>query len=154
MKDIIDKILIDLEDTKKRLIERGVSGSSSFFGCSEKEIEQVRIEAGFPLPQAYSEFLRQMGKGAGRFFEGTDLFYPTMFQNTEAAREMLAELECGLTLPKQSFVFAMHQGYQFYFFSNENNNPAVYYYMEGNFQFDLWNDTFTDFIKQMASNDW
>ena len=149
-----DQILSDLVEARERLIERGAAGLSSFYGCSESEVEQVQAEAGLPLPRAYIEFLREMGRGAGRFFEGTDMFFPTMFQNTEAAREMLDELANGLELPEGSFVFAMHQGYQFFFFHEQDDNPSVSYYMEGNTGFDLWNDTFTGFIKQMAANEW
>lgn len=144
----------DLDEAKEQLITRGTAGESSFYGCSESEIGEIEAEAGQPLPRAYIEFLRQMGKGAGRFFEGTDVFYPFMFQNTQAAKEMLEELAVGLSLPENAYIFAMHQGYQFFFFFEDNDNPSVHYYMEGNLHFDRWNETFTEFIKQMAANDW
>ena len=126
MSDATRKILNDLTSTREGLLDNGAANVSSFYKCSDEDICEVEVDAGRSLPAAYLEFLKVMGRGAGRFFEGTDLFYPTMLRNTEAAHEMLKELANDLTLPEGSFVFAMHQGYQFFFFYHEVDNPAVY----------------------------
>ncbi|WP_432892868.1 hypothetical protein ACQPYH_18510 [Kribbella sp. CA-245084] len=47
---------------------------SDFLGCGEREIAQIRVaQAVAVLPPVYEEFLKVMGRGAGKFQAGTDI---------------------------------------------------------------------------------
>lgn len=81
----------------------------------------------------YELFLKAMGRGAGKFFEGTDIFYPEILTIKRGAEELLREDEVPFCLSESDFVFCSHQGYQFMYFKLDelNDDPAVYYYLEG-----------------------
>jgi len=63
--------------------------------------------------------------------------------------ELLEENQFPQTLPKDAFVFLMHQGYQFSFFRlSEGENPPIYFYCEGETKesFVKTHRQFTDFL--------
>ena len=94
-------------------------------GCSDKEIESILSGTGDAVPEAYREFLAVAGRGMDEFLVGSDFTVDELDGVREAADELLAE--SGLQpLQPTAFVFAMHQGYQFYFFLNRE----VYFYLE------------------------
>lgn len=103
--------------------------------CSEDEVAQLEQRIGQRLPAAYREFLLWMGKGAGRFFVGTDYFYADVSQfdrHIEGAKKLLEENNITDPLPEDAFVFYMHQGYQImYFRLSAGDDPPIYYYGEG-----------------------
>ena len=116
----------------RKLVNVGVSSYNLIQGCSNEEIEYLENYTTHPLPETYKQFLIHMGHGAGKFFEGTDIFYKTIFENRIAANELLEEDQSNFKLAETDFVFASHQGYQFMYFSLcENADPSVYYYIEG-----------------------
>jgi hypothetical protein len=133
------------------LVRQGEATEATIIGCSAAEIETVEADVGRPLPLAYREFLAKMGRGAGSFFVGTDLFYPILLGLTQAARDLVAEDEVELVLPEDAIAFLMHQGYQFMFIrANKGEDPAVYYYMERSGEFVLKADRFTTFLMYAA----
>lgn len=118
-------------------------------GCSLSQIEKIERHHGARLPLTYVEFLYAMGVRAGRFMEGSSMFYNEIFDLREGAIEVLAENNFK-PLPDNAFVFYMHQGYQFAFFKmDEGDNPPVYYYSEGRPQddFERTDDSFTAFLE-------
>ena len=62
------------------------------------------------------------------------IFYDDIFGLRKSAYSLLEEngLDVSL-LPKNAYVFFMHQGYQFLYFITENgvDDPFVYYFTEG-----------------------
>ena len=137
------------------LIGQGVATKSTINGCSAKEIEEVEVDVEQPLPLAYRQFLATMGRGAGRFFVGTDLFFPGVIGNTEAAHELVAEDKSGLALPKDAIAFMMHQGYQFMFIrADEGDDPPVYHYIEQSGEFAKKAEKLTQFLIDVAHDDW
>lgn len=107
----------------------------SLIGLGEDEIAQLEHRAGFAFPAQYGELLRAIGRDAQGFFVGTDLFWADL---TDAARDMM--MDDPVQLPGGSWVFSMHQGYQFDFFiCDGNDDPPVHKWVE--FQgltFDAW----------------
>jgi hypothetical protein len=72
-----------------------------------------------------------MGRGAGQFFLGTDMFFPTLLKLRDAAVEMLESEGASFSLSGTDFVFLMHQGYQFaYFDTAAGDDPPVSMYVE------------------------
>lgn len=137
------------------LVRRGVVTENTLRGCSPAEIEQVAVDVGRPLPLAYQEFLAKMGRGAGRFYVGTDLFYPNLLGLSEAAHELVAEDEAGIALPEDAVAFMMHQGYQFMFFrTGEGDDPPVYYYMELSGEFVKKGERLSQFLIDVAHDAW
>ena len=95
-----------------------------------------------------------MGNGAGRFFRGTDLFYPSMLGMTDIGRGIVHEDEQGMELASNAFVFAMHQGYSFmFFYAGESDDPVVWYYLEQSGLFKKVNERFTAYIRDCAAED-
>lgn len=117
-------------------------------GCSPKEINEIESFYGVKLPITYVNFLERMGKGAGTYLEGSSVFYDEIFELREWATELLSENNFK-SLPKDGFVFYMHQGYQFaFFYLFDGEDPPVYYYYEGRnrFEFERKEEKFTDFL--------
>lgn len=139
----------------ERLCSRGVATRDNICGCSPEEIAKVRAEFKIPLPLAYEEFLSQMGRSAGRFYEGTDMFFPKILGAKAAARELVAEDPFGVEFPDDAIPFSMHQGYQFLFVrSSEGDDPPVYYYLEQSGQFEVKADEFSKFLSEVADDEW
>lgn len=119
-------------------------------GCSEKQIAKIEEFFGVKLPSTYLEFLLAMGKDAGQFMRGSSAFYNEIFDLREGSIELLDENDFK-ELPDNTFVFWMHQGYQFaFFYLNEGDNPPVYYYYEGKTKndFEIVENSFTDFLEK------
>jgi hypothetical protein len=111
----------------------GVVDPSTVEGCSEADIAAVQAQAGGCLPMAYKIFLECMGRQAGGFLVGTDVFYPAVLNLRSWAQEMLEEGNSGFVLPDTAFVFLMHQGYQCLYFLMEglSEDPPVFRVAEG-----------------------
>ncbi len=137
------------------LVRQGVATENTITGCSTKEIEEVESDVGRPLPLSYREFLAKLGRGAGSFYVGTHLFYPTLLGITAAAHELVAEDEADIVLPKDAIAFMMHQGYQFMFVrADEGEDPPVYYYMEQSGEFVKKADQLSQFLMDVAHDEW
>jgi hypothetical protein len=137
------------------LVRHGVATESTICGCAAQEIEDVESDAGRTLPLAYREFLAKMGRGAGNFFVGTDLFYPCVLGITEAGHELVTEDRAKLVLPQDAIAFMMHQGYQFMFIrADDGEDPPVYYYMEQSGEFVKKAEKLTQFLIDVAHDSW
>lgn len=118
-------------EAKELLLKSGLANSANLLGCSAEEVAAVETAFGHALPESYKQFLFVMGKEAGDFMVGTDLFYEYLPGQRECAKELLAEAKAQYALKATDFVFCSHQGYQFLFFdAAESPDPAVYHYME------------------------
>ena len=141
----------DIDQAVALLCAKGIASKDTIRGCSEQEIQEVCEDARQVLPHGYIYFLERIGNGAGMFFRGTDLFYPSMLGTTEIGREIVREDENGLELASNAFVFSMHQGYSFmFFYADESDDPAVWYYLEQSGQFKKKNERFTRYIRDCA----
>jgi hypothetical protein len=81
--------------------------------------------------------------------KGSSAFYNEIFDLREGSIELLYE-DGFKDLPDNTFVFWMHQGYQFaFFYLNQGENPPVYFYYEGRTKddFELVENSFTDFLE-------
>lgn len=101
--------------------------------CTLQEVEELEQWLGHRLPKAYREFLLWMGHSGGGVLAGTNCFYEDLKRIQTSAKELLEENHYSGELPKDAFVFYMHQGYQFNFFHlEEGDDPPVYFYVEEN----------------------
>lgn len=148
------EIIKRIELVEERLIQRSVATKETICGCSSDEIDRIEEDAGAILPASYREFLSRMGRSAGNFYVGTDIFFPRILGLKTAAKELVAE-EKGLVLPEDAIVIIMHQGYQFIFIrGNEGDDPPVYYYLEQAGGFEKKNDRLSKFLLDVASDPW
>jgi hypothetical protein len=109
-------------------------------GCTETEVSDLERRYNLMLPTDYREFLLLAGRGADNIWRGSDYTLDELPEIQEAAIELLSDK--GLKLPDGSFVFHMHQGYQFLFV----NSGGVFYYLEGNEGIEKRYDSFTEFF--------
>ena len=112
------------------------------------DISAIEQKFKIALPEAYKQFLRLMGKGAGLYMQGSSVFYDELFSLRQGAEELVIENNLS-PIPENAFVFWMHQGYQAaYFKLNEGENPPVYYFSEGQNSsgFELKEKSLSDFF--------
>jgi hypothetical protein len=107
---------------------RGLTGTP----CLPAEVAALEGELGVKLPAAYRAYLLHMGRSPD-VFVGTDWALRYLRRLQSGARTLLTENGEPFELPPKAFVFLMHQGYQFMYFIADglNDDPAVYYYLEG-----------------------
>lgn len=130
------------DDTFTILRTRGIKMTP----CTIQEVERLESFYHTSLPAVYKAFLLTMGNCAGNFMLGSDCFYSHLFQLKSSANELLTENNLP-PLPENTFVFWMHQGYQFqFFYTDQGDNPPVYYFIEDpeNEAFTKVSDTLTD----------
>jgi hypothetical protein len=136
------------------LKERGVIGSNQL-GCTDAQIAEIQGTHNFKLPSSYIYFLKKLGVNAGDFYLGTDIFYPIVLELKEWAHELLKEHDIKSILSEDSFVFSMHQGYQFMYFNcSEGDDPPVYHYFEGDSDSKKIAKSFSDFFYEVSFESW
>ena len=131
------------------VVASSLSTQRDIRGCSDAEIRELENHFEIRLPKVYKDFLKRMGKGAGLFMQGTDIFYEWLFGNREAMEDVLTLDKNPFSISKQVFVFSSHQGYIFHFFdtSAAQDDPPVYGYGEGELKPRLVNESLSDFLK-------
>ncbi|MFI2610180.1 hypothetical protein [Kitasatospora sp. NPDC018619] len=124
-------------------------------GLTDDGILQVEDDQRTPIAGAYRTFLAQIGGGAGRFMQGTDVYYPRILGLRTAARELLEERGSTFEFGESDRVFSMHQGYQFDFLRGSGADPEVWSYSEGeNDDLPVLNFAhFTDWLRAVAEEE-
>lgn len=100
-------------------------------GLTQREIEEIELDQAAPLAESYRLFLELVGRGAGHFLQGSDVFYPAVLGLGQEARELLEENRVPFVWTAEDRVILMHQGYQFDFLRGVGPDPEVWSYGEG-----------------------
>lgn len=114
-----------------KTIEEVINHIQTFYGntqgCSIEEFNKLEQHYNIALPNTYKQFLLHIGNGADNYMKGSDYKYRWLLTLKDAANKILSDE--GLDqLPNNSFVFWMHQGYQFcFFYTDSDDNPIIYY---------------------------
>jgi hypothetical protein len=134
-----------------RLLDEDLASTDSLIGCSEVEIAEIMADQRVnELPAAYLCYLRRIGHGAGPLLEGTDAFFPKIIGLKADAEALFAETASRAELSPDAFVFAMHQGYQAFWFPTVNNDPEVLMFEEGRGICKRWKN-FCAYLKDMIA---
>ena len=145
---------MDRRDIVGMVIEASLATARQVRGCKEEEVVSLEAKLGRPLPKVYREFLLAVGHGAGKFLVGTDASYGYLPLLWEWAEGLLRESGADFTLKEDHFVFLMHQGYWFLFFSlSEGDDPPVYKFYETDARPNLRWSTFSDYLRSAISGD-
>ncbi|SFP32526.1 hypothetical protein SAMN05421810_102264 [Amycolatopsis arida] len=121
-----------VDDVVEHLVSLGLAAREDLVPCSATEIEEIRAVQRVPaLPGQYVDFLRTMGRSAGRFLRGSDFFYPQLVELVEEARDLLAENDVAHLMLPGSVVVGLHQGYQVYWMEPGEPSGRVHWYDEG-----------------------
>lgn len=129
------------------LVDAHICEAYEIKGASLEEIAAVEAAIGKVLPAQYREFLLGIGWGAGRFLQGTDIFLSALDGLRDEALGLLQDNHEGIELPEDAFVFSMHEGYEFTYFSIlKGDDPPVHQYVEGNGPPVLTWKSFSDFL--------
>jgi hypothetical protein len=119
-------------DPVARIIAGGLAAGDEIAGCTELEIAALEAAFGRPLPASYRVFLAALGRGAGEFMSGTDMFHDQLGGLRAAAETLIARSGSPAELKPSDWIFALHQGYQFlYFDAAAGPDPQVFHVMEG-----------------------
>ena len=115
-----------------KLKESGLAAPAEIHGCTAKQISALEAQTGVRLPSDYRLFLCTMGEGAGQFLVGTDWTFRNLVGLKAAAERLLKKSRVeAAPLSASTFVFAMHQGYQFLFFdTTASSDPPVYLFLD------------------------
>ena len=94
-------------------------------GCTDAEVLSLEQSWGKPFPRTYVDFLREVGKGLGSLFTGTDVFHPKCQEFKSVSLDMRAE---GMPLPEDAVVYLDHQGYiaQYFHVDSGSDDPPVF----------------------------
>jgi hypothetical protein len=119
------------EQAIRLLIDSGLATGRDIKGCATLEIEQIESTYQIRLPPAYVSFMTRMGRGAGKFLEGSDFLFPAPLSLRAEAEALLTESDAKFSLKKTDFVYLAHQGYQFLYFGTDPlDDPPIYLYVE------------------------
>jgi hypothetical protein len=118
-------------------------------GCSEAEIEQVRLWQRLEhLPEAYAIYLKIMGKGVTPW-RSPDSGYADLETMKYDAIDNIIDCHNSVKLPDDALVFLTHQHdiYWFMLTRDQNNNPPVYGYQLCDKAIKKCSDSFTAFLQ-------
>ncbi|MFC4157917.1 SMI1/KNR4 family protein [Chitinimonas lacunae] len=137
----------------EKIIAAGLNEERAIVGLSNEEILEVERAQGVRLPAAYRSFLKECGKSAGLFERDADFFYPAIKTLKDELNEMLAEENMDFRIPENAFVFSAYQGYQYcYFLCGEEENPPVYRVDDGEGNFIMISESFTQHIDKAIAH--
>jgi hypothetical protein len=96
-----------------------------------------------------------MGHQAGEFMQGTDMFYRHLFENREAALEVLDAEDYPFQLTPQMFVFSSHQGYIFHLLDCDTHlrDPPVHGFAEGESVLTRVADSFSGYLLPLLKDE-
>lgn len=121
------------EEIISSLVNAKICRSDEVQGASWEEVAVLEKKLRQSLPAQYREFLLGVGRGAGEFLHGTVIFASALAELRNEAIGLLNENGENVQLSEDTFVFSMHQGYEFTYFNfSEGDDPPVYQYVEGN----------------------
>lgn len=102
-------------------------------GCSDDEIEEIcRAQDVERVPEDYRAFLALAGRESRGLGVGTDMFYPFLVETKAWMQDALRNNGGPFSLPPRAFVFASHQGYNYWFLEDAHSEvPVVVNWMEG-----------------------
>jgi hypothetical protein len=117
------------------------------------QIQAFEASLGLPLPAAYQGYLLIAGAEPPSGLIGSDCSGQDLLTLRDSANTLLEECGYPFSLPNDVVVFAMHQGYQFYFFhaDGQSADPKVYYFMEGAAQPLLKFETFSSWVEAIVA---
>lgn len=136
------------------LIEQKIATPATIQGCSEDELRALEAHHGRPLPRAYREFLRAMGREMGELFADSEIRCgPHLLTQRTSAEAMLRAGGVQTPLPNGAIVFAGHSADAFDFFlSGEGDDPPVYQYLAGGAAWQRIAHSFTGYLKSAVAD--
>lgn len=137
----------------QQLVCSNIAREGEIRGCSSGEIESLERKCRCAFPEAYKCFLAVMGKGAGAYMLGTDIFYGRISEFGLWLADAIRETRDPVAIPDDAFVFMSHQGYVFcYFRLSEGDDPPVYQYIQGSGKVQREHDSFTLFLHRTVQS--
>ncbi|QIB74798.1 SMI1/KNR4 family protein [Halogeometricum borinquense] len=139
-----------------QILDIVLAADAEIEGCSAEEISQIENESNVRLPAAYVAFLKEMGRSAGDFLRGDDLFYPDMIGLQDTVEECMFVSDSSAVLAESDFVFAGHHDYVYLYFDTEDGeDPPVYryIYMAGEDQPEQVFDTFSEWFESSVEDE-
>ncbi|MBE9048716.1 SMI1/KNR4 family protein [Pleurocapsales cyanobacterium LEGE 10410] len=136
---------------KQNILHFGMGKVNLIQGCSEEEVQKLEKQHNVIFPLSYRIFLKNFGHGiGGKVMSDIDFLYNSLDSLTDIARNEILIEKGDPILPKQAFVFAMRYGEQFMFYDANglNEDPPVFYYMEGDKEFTKVGDSIFDIFEE------
>ncbi|MBN1181926.1 MAG: SMI1/KNR4 family protein [Bacteroidales bacterium] len=121
--------------------------------CTDNQIRSLENQYNVKLPKTYIEFLKGKYPEIDPLLVGSDFEYRYLKELKKWANELLKENGNPFELKENDYVFLMHQGYQFMYFScgDQLDDPPVYYYREGELEKERKFERFTEWIELLKN---
>jgi hypothetical protein len=121
-----DSFSVDIESTLMVLTRAGrLPPTDMWSGVGDAEIAHLESVNGAPLPAAYRQFLRQVGRTVGaRAFGSSGVFWPAPLGFKQVAAETLEKEQLAMVGKNATFVM-VHDGYIFFYCSDSSDDPPV-----------------------------
>lgn len=100
-----------------------------FKGISEKRIEGLEKRFNIKFPLIYREFLLKMGKSAGSYGRGEEIFIHALPNMQKYSNEILEEDNSEFYPLKNKWVFFKHATEFFFFPTDQGDDPPVFGYL-------------------------
>jgi len=137
-----------------KLRESTIGEDGDIKGCDSVEIQKIEQKEDVSLPAAYVLFLQEIGKSAGDFLRGDDLYFPDMIGLKSGAKELIKESDATVELTDSDFVFADHHDYVYlYFDTNHSEDPPVYRYIEGDEEPEKVFEHFSEWVESSVQDE-
>jgi len=137
-----------------QLQESTILENGDIEGCDREEIQEIEQKEDVSLPAAYVLFLQEIGKSAGDFLRGDDLYFPEMIGLKNGANELIEESNAAVELTDSEFVFAGHHDYVYlYFDTNHDEDPPVYRYVEGDENSEKVFEHFSEWVESSVQDE-
>lgn len=164
LKEHFKKVSTDLlaklrNDPQKQLMLSFYETSfhGQYEGFTEKQVDSLRrAQKVDTLPEIYRQFLLVMGKSPGGFFEGANGSFEAL---KATKKDLIKTLKDNLIdeiptprLPSHVFVFLSYQGVDYFFFETGHDDPAVYYYNDGDAHFRKVADHLSEWFFEQCLN--
>lgn len=120
---------LSILELRNLVLDSGLGNQENVIGMTGDEISQLEATIGKQLPAVYREFLKYMGKSAGRL-PADIITYPDLLKHMDLPL-MLAD-DSGFDVPSNAVVFLIGDTEFAYFETGVSDDPPVFMYRQRN----------------------
>ena len=138
------------EELTQILLSKGITSPAEIQGCTDEDISQLEAAYKLKFPATYKQFLRVMGRGAGRLFADCSWTLPELAHaNIMLQQKLLANN--AVQVPKSAFVFLACSAAEILFFdAADGDDPPIYVVEIASEPPRLLSDSFSDWLSKAA----
>lgn len=120
-------------------------------GCTEAEIQALEAlhPSGLSIPQVFKDFLTVAGKTVRGFTWAPGFFYNFIMYETEMLIAPKGLWSYENVMPNDALIFEGFDDCRKFICLSEGNNPSVYFVEDGDSEYTLVNNKFSEYIEEV-----